>query len=153
LPQGLPKKIEFQLLLADLALELRDPLLCRLKLVRWLRSKGADAGVLRPRASSQVKPGNAKLPVAILPSVKKRPADPQFLRQRPDFLTAQYAFDDGKLRLRAERPRLLWHQSSSENCHLFIVSHFWGALHFPVRKCDNAKKLEHIQFPWKLNVL
>jgi hypothetical protein len=21
------------------------------------------------------------------------------------------------------------------------VSHFWGALHFPVRKCDNAKKL------------
>jgi hypothetical protein len=24
---------------------------------------------------------------------------------------------------------------------------------FPVRKCDQRKKLEHIQFPWKLNVL
>jgi hypothetical protein len=41
-PQGLPKKIDLQLLLADLALKLADPLAHRARIDRRRRSRNPD---------------------------------------------------------------------------------------------------------------
>jgi hypothetical protein len=50
MPQGLPKKIEFQLLLADLALQLSDAPAGEIKLVGWhLERPARSRGGCRPR--------------------------------------------------------------------------------------------------------
>jgi hypothetical protein len=102
LPQGFPKKIEFQLLLAHLALQLRDTLPGRAEIVGWLRSKIGGRCLPGRPPSLKPKTRRAQLPVPILPSIQKCPLDLQLYGEIADGFSSQHAFDDLKLRLRTE---------------------------------------------------
>jgi hypothetical protein len=73
LSQGLPKKIEFYLLLADLALQLADALARRHKVIRALKIENPKA---LARAACRPQRLRSPRPIMPAPSVKVSPPDP-----------------------------------------------------------------------------
>jgi hypothetical protein len=78
LPQGSSKKIQFYLLLADLALELADPLARRRKILRRLKIKQSLALARPTRRPKGLGPASPEVPV---PLIEKTARHPQFTRQ------------------------------------------------------------------------
>jgi hypothetical protein len=115
LPQGLPKKIEFNLLLTNLALELGNPLPRRGKLAGRLR-----AGLFHtwrklwraPRFPSES--SRAFLTIRILPAIQHGPRDPYLAGEGRNILAPQHALHCLNLHPTLEHAvLLLGHQLSS----------------------------------------
>lgn len=140
MPQGLPKKIEIDLLLADLALQLRDPLLrsyqsvglcqrsgrhdpvgryrSRRRPTRPTHRQGFDLGHT-PAATKRTRPTQ---PIAISPLIKTTPKDPKLTTQRANILARTHPLKRRKLELSTENSAvLLGHQFPlyQENCPPF----------------------------------
>jgi hypothetical protein len=112
MPQGLPKKIEVALLLADLALELRDPTPRRRSLIedRAAQRRAVQPALARPaRPAQRLQP---TLPNLLLPFVQTTTVDLQIPRNRRHLLASRNATDRSSLKFRRKRPCSL-HQSLS----------------------------------------
>jgi hypothetical protein len=127
----LPKKIQIQLLLADLALQFGN-LLARRVHVPWrlLPSRRKRHGLAWPSPAPQgVSTSAAKSRVPKIQIFPQHPQHPQLTRERDHALSRHHPANRRQLERTAENTRFLsGHQSSPGELSLFIVSHFWGAL-------------------------
>ena len=90
MPQGLLKKIEVGLLLADLALELRDPTPRRRSLIedRTAQRRAVQPALARPaRPAQRLQPA---LPNLLLPFVQTTTVDPKIRRHRRHRLAGRH---------------------------------------------------------------
>jgi hypothetical protein len=135
LPQGFSKKIEIQLLLADLAFQFGNSLLCRGKIVtrrRWSSPGRHRCGRPPPRSWSQrLWPAGPKRPAPVgqVPPIQLKLAAQcrrPFPSQQPAHcVQLELLIEPAVLLVLA----VLRHQFSPENWELLSVSHFWGPLH------------------------
>ncbi|HEV7464571.1 MAG TPA: hypothetical protein VGN85_11820, partial [Methyloceanibacter sp.] len=120
MPQGLPKKIEIDLLLADLALKLRNAPARRRKILARLNIEHPQS-LARPTGRPQrLHAAPAEMPA---PAVKIPRRNPKLAGQRRNALSRQQPLHSRNLELSAELTTLaLGHRSLLENCLLFRVS-------------------------------
>jgi hypothetical protein len=106
LPQGLSKKIQFQLLLADLALQRRDPLLSRPR--PWFARRIASAALARStRRSKAIRTLTlSRSP----PQVQRPPINPELRRQSRHPLALLHAGNRRKLTRLIQVSGMLPHQ-------------------------------------------
>ena len=131
LPQGSLKKIEIDLLLADLAFKLGDTLLGNGELACCFHAVPSRFPV-GDFGGRPARPGNAfaaPLPGNYLASDTGSSGAPRALRKRCRVFPGQHSLHRRELKL-STPDTLLLHQFSFENCPLFSMSHFWGALHY-----------------------
>jgi hypothetical protein len=126
MPQGSPKKIEVDLLLADLALELGDVAPKRGALLRGVLP-GSRSRALRFRlvwSASPAKPFRAAFSILVVPLVQPPTLRADIARYRRRRLTSSHSFDGRLLHFICEISMLLRHASSSlrETVRIFSVS-------------------------------
>jgi hypothetical protein len=129
-PQGLSKKIEFNLLLPDLALQLADLLLGDRKILRigyWRWPERLH------------RPTRAANPIGSMPPVLLAPIRQMALRyfellaDRFGHFPGQHSLYCRKLELPGENTSFACgHPGSSLLFFIVSVSHFWGSLHTPL---------------------
>jgi hypothetical protein len=112
LPQGSPKKIEFNLLLADLAFQFGDLPLGRRHHARsvscFARNTTHRWPASPPRETRRAKPS-----VNVRPAIQKCPADLHLSRKVARRFPSQHPLDNLELQLRTEDTAILRHQFSS----------------------------------------
>jgi hypothetical protein len=123
LPQGLLKKIEFNLLLADLALQRRDAFMRRpeIRSPRRLRlGRKLDYPCDLPRATGRPQSLGTATPEMPTPIVQMATWNLKLTRQRSGSLPRQKPLHRRQLELSAELTTLTFgHRSPLENCPLF----------------------------------
>jgi hypothetical protein len=146
LAAGLLKKIQFQLLLTNLALEFSDALPGQAQIAgchdRRLREHHTLSG---PAACSQcARPSSAKV---ISPEIEQVAAELKLTSQCAHTLSGHHSPDRRELHLPARDTGLLRHQFSSRELSLLSVSHFWRSIHFvSVNSCCIAQGARVSQF-------
>jgi hypothetical protein len=118
LPQGLPKKIQFNLLPADLALQLADALAGRRKILARFKLEHPKS-LARPTG----RPQRLRTPAAEMPTpaIQIPLPNPELAGQRGYALSRQHPLHRRKFELSAEHtPLTLGHRSLLENCLLFL---------------------------------
>src|SRR5437868_9773998 len=131
MPQGSPKKIQIDLLLADLTLQLGDPPLRTRQLVlARLPCRPLDRHRRCPlaRSSPSTQRRRPTLSNLVPPRIQKPAPQLQIPRYLGDALPGRQARHRGLLQCYRILPVLRHQFLSSRNCPLFSVSHFWGAL-------------------------
>jgi len=125
MPQGSAKKIEVNLLLADLALQLGDPPPSRDALIRRFlpRQRSSPQRLRLARSARLPKTVQPSLPVLAVPPVQAAALDPDLQGYRRHSLAGRYALHGPALHFHWENSRLL-HASSSlrETVRIFPVS-------------------------------
>jgi hypothetical protein len=118
LPQGLPKKIEFNLLLADLAFQLADVLARGRKILAW-RKVGRPKALARPtRRPQRLRSAPPKMPA---PLVQMPARNPKLPGECSGALPGYQPLGRRELELSAEHTSLSsGHRSPLENCPLFL---------------------------------
>src|SRR5262249_36839937 len=118
LPQGLLKKIQFDLLLADLAFQLGNPFARRRKVLGRLKiehPKSLAGSTGRPQ---RLRPAVPEVPPPLVQMPRRNPKLPG---ERRSTLPSHHPFDRRELELAAEYTALAFgHRSPLENCPLFL---------------------------------
>jgi hypothetical protein len=115
MPQGRAKKIQFQLLLANLPLQLFD--LPALAHRRTRITRSCEGGFHRPvrfaRTSRPAKSGLAALGEPIAPTIQQLALYPQLFRQAVNVICLSHPLQRGQLEIPGETASLaLWHTRS-----------------------------------------
>jgi hypothetical protein len=151
MPQGSPKKIQVDLLLADLALQLGDPPLRPRQLAlarrdRRARHRRCPLARSSPLAQRR-RPTRTNL---VPPCIQKPAAQLQIPRNLSDAFPGRHTRQRGPLQSYRIFPVFRHQFLSSRNCPLFSVSHFWGALQpefdresIPFSKIETANSSEY----------
>src|SRR5579872_623405 len=118
MPQGLPKKIQFNLLLADLAFQLTDALARCRKILARLKIEHAKPFARPTRRPQRLGTTLAEMPT---PFVQMSARNPKLARERCNALPRYHSLDRRDLELPAKCPTLAFgHSSLLENCALFF---------------------------------
>jgi hypothetical protein len=132
LPQGLPKKIELQLLLADLALKLLDTLARRCKIAPHRLKVANPKALVRPVGRPQrFRPTP---PEVLAPFIKMPGRHPKLTAQLRRALPGHHPLHNRQLELPAVDTSLSsGHRSPRENCPL--LSCLTSGVHSSLRAC------------------